>query len=132
MSNTFVTSWTVTCQAPLSIGFPRQEYKRGLPFTSLRDLSDPGIKPMSPALAGEFFTTGPTGKPKHTRNSSFALGNFIKIFSPISQSSVDTKGCLYSSVYPFFYCSNLCNLQFSSVSDNLAVKIPVQHSCAHI
>ena len=43
--------WTVAGQAPLSIGFPRQEYWSGLPFPSPGDLPDPGIEPMSPALA---------------------------------------------------------------------------------
>ena len=53
----FATPWTATCQASQSMGFPRQEYWSGLPFPPPRDLPDPGIKPMSPALAGEFFTT---------------------------------------------------------------------------
>ena len=43
-----VTPWTVARQAPLSLGFPRQEYCMGLPFPSPGDLSDPGIEPMSP------------------------------------------------------------------------------------
>ena len=47
--------------APLSMGFSRQEYWSGLPFPSL-DLLNPGIEPMSPALAGRFFTTEPQGK----------------------------------------------------------------------
>ena len=47
---TFATPWTIACQAPLSTGFPRQEYWDRLLFTSPRDLSDPGIKSMSPAL----------------------------------------------------------------------------------
>ena len=42
--------WTVARQAPLSMGFPRQEYWSGLLFPSLGDLPDPGIKPKSPAL----------------------------------------------------------------------------------
>ena len=49
--------------APLSIGFSRQEYLSGLPFPPTGDLPDPGIKPMSPELAGRFFTTEPPGKP---------------------------------------------------------------------
>ena len=53
-----VTLWTAAHQASLSMGFPRQEYWRGLPFPSPGDLSDPGIKPMSPALAGRFFFVG--------------------------------------------------------------------------
>jgi len=45
------------------MGFPRQGCWSGLPFPSPGDLPDPGIKPMSPALAGGFFTTEPPGKP---------------------------------------------------------------------
>ena len=58
----FVTPWTVACQAPLSMGFSRQEYWSGLPFPSPGDLPNPGIKPESPALAGEFFATVSRGK----------------------------------------------------------------------
>ena len=43
--------------------FPREEYWSELPFPSPGDLPDPGIKPMSPALAGALFTTEPPGKP---------------------------------------------------------------------
>ena len=46
---TLVTSWIVTRQAPLSMGFPRQEYWSGLPFPPSGDLPDPGIEPRSPA-----------------------------------------------------------------------------------
>ena len=63
MSDLFVTPWTITCQDPLSMGFPRQEYWHELPFPSPRDLPNPEIKPMSPTLAGTFFTTEPPGKP---------------------------------------------------------------------
>ena len=61
-----VNPWTVTCQAPLSVGFPRQEYWSELPFPPPGHLPNPGIKPMSPeapALAGAFFTIEPPGKP---------------------------------------------------------------------
>ena len=40
-------------QAPLSMGFSRQEYWSGLPFPSPRNLSDPGIEPGSPALQAD-------------------------------------------------------------------------------
>ena len=53
----FATSWTVVRQAPLSMGFPRQEYWSGLPFPSPGEFLNPGIEPRSPALAGGFFTT---------------------------------------------------------------------------
>ena len=52
--------WTVACQAPLSMGFSRQKYRRGLPSPSPGDLSDPGIEPMFSALASGFFTTSTT------------------------------------------------------------------------
>ena len=51
----FWTPWTVACQAPLSMEFSRQEYWRGLPFSSPGDLPNAGIKPASPELADEFF-----------------------------------------------------------------------------
>ena len=50
-------------RAPLSMEFPRQEYRSRLPFPSPGDLSNPGIEPMSSALAGGFFTAVPPGKP---------------------------------------------------------------------
>ena len=50
----------ITHQAPLSLGFSRQEYWSGLPFSSAGDLPDPGVEPASfasPALGGRFFIT---------------------------------------------------------------------------
>ena len=61
----FVTLWTVACHALLSMTFFRPEYWNGLPFPPPGDLPDSGIKPtspVSPALAGRFFTTEPPGK----------------------------------------------------------------------
>ena len=55
----FMTPWTVACQAPLSMGFSKQEYWSGLPCPPPGDLPNPGTEPeslMSPALAGGFFT----------------------------------------------------------------------------
>ena len=62
----FETAWTVTRQPPLSMEFSRQEYWSGLPFPPPGDSPNLGIKPkslVSPALAGEFFTIEPPGKP---------------------------------------------------------------------
>ena len=59
----FAILWTVVHWAPLSMGFPRQEYWSGLPLPSTGDLPDTWIKPKSPVLAGGFFTTEPPGKP---------------------------------------------------------------------
>ena len=48
--------WTVASQGPLTMGFPRQEYWCVLPFPPPGGLPNPGIKPVSSALAGGFFT----------------------------------------------------------------------------
>ena len=58
----FVTLWTVALQAPLSMGFSRQEYCSGLPFPSPGDLPNPGIKPGSPALQADALSSEPPGK----------------------------------------------------------------------
>ena len=58
----FVTPWTVAQQAPLSMGFSRQEYWSGLPFPSPGDLSDPRIELQSPALQADCLPPEPPGK----------------------------------------------------------------------
>ena len=63
----FATPWTLACQAPLSMGFPRQKYWSELPFPPPGDLLNPGFKPtffLSPALADRFFTTELPGNPR--------------------------------------------------------------------
>ena len=62
----FATPWIIAHWAPLSMGFPREEYWSGLPFPSSGDLPDPGIKPTSPvtpALQVDSLVTEPSGKP---------------------------------------------------------------------
>ena len=66
MSDSLVTPWTVAQQAPLSMGFSRQERWTGLPSPPPRDLPDPGIKPTSPALVGGFLTTELPGNTLYT------------------------------------------------------------------
>ena len=58
----FVTPWTVAHKAPLSMGFPKQEYWSWLLFPSPGDLPNPGIEPGSPALTSGVFTTESPGK----------------------------------------------------------------------
>ena len=58
----FATPWTVAHQAPLSMGFSRQEYWSGLPFPSLGDLPDLGIEPRSPSLQADALTSELPGK----------------------------------------------------------------------
>ena len=59
VSNSFVTQWTVACQASLSMGFPRRECWSGLPFPSAGDLPDPGIEPASAALQARSLPSEP-------------------------------------------------------------------------
>ena len=54
---TLATPWTVACQAPLSMGFSRQEYWSGLPFPSPENLPDLGIEPVFPALQADYLPT---------------------------------------------------------------------------
>ena len=58
----FATPWTVAYQAPLSMGFSRQEYWSGLPFLSSGDLPDPGIETRSPTLQAEALLSELPGK----------------------------------------------------------------------
>ena len=70
---TLAIPWTVACQAPLSMGFSRQEYWRRLPFHSPGDLPDLGIKPacpVSPAWQADSLLLKSLGKPKISRNGS--------------------------------------------------------------
>ena len=60
---TLETPWTVARQAPLSMGFSRQEYWSGLPFPSPGDLPNPGIEAGSPALQAGSLLTELRGKP---------------------------------------------------------------------
>ena len=55
----FATPWTIAHQAPLSMGFSKQEYWSGLPFPSPGDLPNPGIEPRSPTLQADALTSEP-------------------------------------------------------------------------
>ena len=81
-----VTPWTVARQAPLSMGFSRQEYWSGLPFPIPGFLPDPGNKPVSSALAGKLFTTMLPWKPSSFHKNlklwgleSFQVGEYIHV-----------------------------------------------------
>ena len=62
----FGTPWNVACQAPLSMGFSRQEYCSGLPFPSPGDLPDPGVEPGTLALQADSLPSEPPGKTQGT------------------------------------------------------------------
>ena len=73
----FSTLWTVALQAPLSMGFSRQEYWSGLSFPPPGDLPDPGIKPRFPALEVDSLPTVPPGK--HTNTIDIVYSNLFDI-----------------------------------------------------
>ena len=81
--------------APLSMRFPRQEYWSGLPFPTPGHIPEPGIKPASPALAGRFFTTEPSGK-----DPLFQLGTTL---TPESYSEISLSVCLISILPHYSY-----------------------------
>ena len=86
---------TIARQAPLSMGFPRQEYWSGLPFSPPGDLPDPGISPespASPALAGGFFTTRANWGALRSVYVSVLFSQFV--LRPCPSSPVPT--CLFS------------------------------------
>ena len=77
----------VARQAPLLMGFPRQEYWSGLPCPPPGDFPNPGIEPMSPeatCIAGRIFTAEPPGKPrKQYKQSQMINGGLEEIICSI-------------------------------------------------
>ena len=67
---TLVTPWTVACQASLFMGFPRQEYWSGLPFSFPGDLPNLGIEPRSLALQADSLLSEPLGKPHYINSTN--------------------------------------------------------------
>ena len=84
----FLTSWTVACQAPPSMGFSRQEYWSGLPFPSPGDLPDPGIKLGSPSLQADSLPSEPPGKPDKRGSSLCSFGRYLYFCSRIQSPPV--------------------------------------------
>ena len=87
------TPWTVAHEDPLSMEFSRQEYWGGMPFPPPRDLPNPGIEPMFPALEGGFFTSEPPWKPSGLFSRSCFNVNFLNPY------------CLLICVIAFFSLS---------------------------
>ena len=83
-----MTQWTVTCHAPLSMGFSRQEYWSGLPCPPPGDLPDPGFKPASlrsPVLAG-WLPLMPPGSPRLTAAAAKSPQSCPTLCNPIDGS----------------------------------------------
>ena len=79
VSNSFASLWAIARQAPLSMGFSRQEFWSGLPLPSPGDLSNPGIKPVSP---------GPPTLQVNSFLVSHLVGIWFYFFSKMSQLSL--------------------------------------------
>ena len=95
-----VTPWTVARQAPLSMGFSRQEYWSGLLCPPPEDLPDPGIKSVSltsPALAGGFFTARATWEVQSLQHTL----TFLSILHPLTLYILTEKciGCLKNDFF---------------------------------
>ena len=93
---TLATPWTVACQVPLSMGFSRQEYWSGLPFSSPGDLLDPEIEPGSPALQADSLLTKLWWKKLYYSENPLFL-KFRFMILPVSQPEMNV--CLI-----FFHC----------------------------
>ena len=94
----FVTPWTVPRQAPLSMGFSRQEYWSGVPSPSPGDLPDPGVEPLSsasPAPQADSLPSEPPGKPMSTGAGSLSLLQGIFPTQELNQSLVLCRQILY-------------------------------------
>ena len=83
---TLATPWTVACQAPLSMGFSRQEYWSGLQYPSPGDLPKPGIEPGSHAWHADFLPTELWGKPQTIRKHMVIFGYWTCLI-PLNNSS---------------------------------------------
>ena len=85
-----MTPWTVACQDPLSMGFPRQEHWNRLPFPSPGDLPDLWIELVSPELVGGFFTHEPPGKHRRV-NVVWYLDGFSTISCSCCKKYINTR-----------------------------------------
>ena len=94
----FVIQWTIACQAPLSMGFSRQEYWSGLPCSPPGDLPNPGIKPTFPTLQADSSPSEPPGKPQwnitHPQKGTLIRTSFLirwMNLDPVIQSEISQK-----------------------------------------
>ena len=95
-----MTPWGIARQAPLSMGFSRQEYWSGLPCPPPGDLPNPGIEPRSPALWAASFPAEPPGKPKNTGVGSLSLLQGIFLTQGLNPGLLHCRRILYHLSYP--------------------------------
>ena len=104
MFSFIATPWTLAHQAPLSMGFPKQEYWSVLPVPFPENLPNPGIKPTFPALLGGFFTTRPPEKSAYKLRIHLLPQMIISVHAPASLFPYNT-GC-----FPFLVRNTLLNI----------------------
>ena len=103
-----MTPWTVACQAPISMGFPRQEYWSRLPFPSPGDLPEPGIKPGGLLHCRQIFTVWATRE------------NHVQMIEPLSHQGSTFIAMIVKSPKPLFRDFLVCFLNsFSSQLKNI-------------
>ena len=91
------TLWNIARQAPLSIGFSRQGYSGGLPFSSPGDLPDPGIKPSSPALQEDSLPLNLFVLPCHySKNRSLKRSEKVGLKLNIQKTKIMASGPITS------------------------------------
>ena len=127
----FATPWTVALQAPLSMGFPRQEYWSGLPFPSPRVLPDPGVKPESPVWQADSLPLSHLGSPSLEAYSNMKTDSHQKVLKQFGIHKVKAKKDPLSNFFGslWFKDRNLLNnfplcIYLFKVSPPLECKLP--------
>ena len=129
MSDSFVTPWTIAFQAPLSMGFFRQENWSVLLFPSPDDLPNLEISFFS-CIAGRFLTTEPPGKPFQVYIGCVKRQYWVLISYYILKSH---HICLYIAVFPQnFSHTNRTHAWFLSLVSDLIVFLSILHSLSGI
>ena len=95
----FATPWTMTLQAPLCMGFSRQEYWSGLPCPPLGHLPNPGVKPGSPTLQADSLPSEPPGKSKNTGVGSLSLLQGIFPTQELNRGLLNCREILFELSY---------------------------------
>ena len=115
----FATPWTVACQAPLSMGFSRQEYWSGLPFSFPGDLPNPGKEPGSPALHADSLPPDSLV----AKNLKMTL-NFSDLSQHVEQTGNTTQTTLQKC--PHRFCVNFASQRYSKAAHRLSQYFSIQ------
>ena len=137
----FVTPWTVAPQAPLPMGFSRQEYWSGLPCPPPGDVPDPRIKPtflLFPAFAGGFFTTTATWEAVRQHRfwisvfKEFTLNVAVIFLVKTEKVKYRKSNFLFSVKVPFIFCNSF---DLGSINMSIAkwnrLRLGRKHECTY-